>query len=118
WVVQGHFNVQQGEQVTESLLQTKVTAIVAASDVMAYGALRALRKAGRRVPEDVALVGMDDLDMSAWMNPSLTTVRTNVLQMAENAARFIIKRIQSPLLQKLGAGDMPAPELIVRESCG
>lgn len=118
WVVQGQFNIQEAERVAAELLEANVTAIFAASDVMAYGALRALRKAGKRVPQDVAVVGMDDGEMSAWMNPALTTVRTDARLLAENAAKYIIKRIQSPLLQKSGIGDLPSPELIVRESCG
>lgn len=117
WVVPGHFDTDQAERVTNDLLMAGVTAIFAGSDVMAYGALRALKTAGRRVPNDVAVVGMDDLEMSAWVNPALTTVRYDVRLLAELATKYLMRRIQSPVNQKPST-ETPAPELIVRESCG
>jgi LacI family transcriptional regulator len=118
WVVPGELGVAQSENAALSLMNAKVTAIFAASDVMAYGALRALKKAGHRVPEDVAVMGMDDLDMSACITPSLSTVRYDIAQMASQAAHFVIKQIHNPTLQKTFLGEMPQPQLIIRETCG
>ena len=121
WVVNGNFDLEQAERSTKTLVDAGVTAIFAGSDVMAYGALRGLKSLKRRVPEDVALVGMDDLEMSAWVYPSLTTVRYDIRAIAENATKHVIRRIQSPNaapIQKNLLEDMPAPELIVRASSG
>jgi DNA-binding LacI/PurR family transcriptional regulator len=118
WVVAGDFDLDQAEKQTAQLVEQNVTAIFAGSDVMAYGAMRALRRAGRRIPEDVAVVGMDDLDLSAWMNPSLSTVRYDIRKLGEIAAAYALKRIEVPSGQKIPIDDVPVPELIVRDSCG
>lgn len=118
WVISGEIDVNQSESATLQLLDTGVTAIFAASDVMAYGVLRALKKAGRRVPDDIAVIGMDDLDMSACITPALSTVRYDIAQMASQAAHFVIKQIHNPTIQKTLLGDMPKPNLIIRETCG
>ncbi len=117
WVVQAEFDFSLAEKVAPGLIGTNVTAIFAASDVMAYGVLKALREAGKRVPEDIAVVGMDDVEISNWLNPPLTTVRYNIRSIADAATRYALKRIQSPQPQ---APDfqIPAPELVIRASCG
>lgn len=118
WIAPGNYDLEQSEKAAEDLVRAKVTAIFAGSDVMAYAALRALRKMAVKVPGDVALVGMDDLEMSSWTNPSLTTVRYDIRTIAELATKYVIRRVQSPILQKSPLEDIPAPELVVRESCG
>jgi LacI family transcriptional regulator len=118
WVVSGDLDVNQSESAALKLLDAQVTAIFAASDVMAYGVLRAMRKAGRRVPDDVAVMGMDDLDISAYMTPGLSTIRYDIAQMASQAAQFVIKQIHNPTIQKTLLGEMPKPTLVVRETCG
>jgi LacI family transcriptional regulator len=117
WVVQAHFDFAEAEQATANLLDAGVTAIFAGSDVMAYGVMKALRDMGKRVPEDISVIGMDDLESSAWMNPPLTSVRYDIRAMAESATRYAIRRIQSPAPVKPDF-DIPAPQLIVRGSCG
>lgn len=117
WVAQAHFDFGQAEQATRDLVGAGVKAIFAASDVMAYGVLKALRDLGKRVPEDIAVVGMDDLEMSSWHNPPLTTVRYDIRAMAEAATRYAIQRIQSPAPQR-PEFDIPPPQLVVRGSCG
>ncbi|WP_326952413.1 substrate-binding domain-containing protein [Amycolatopsis sp. NBC_01286] len=73
----GDFGQASGEHATARLLDRRpnVDAIFAASDMMAVGALRALRRAGRRVPGDVAVIGFDDLPIGRRTDPPLTTVR-------------------------------------------
>jgi DNA-binding LacI/PurR family transcriptional regulator len=95
-----------------------VTAIFAGNDVMAYGALKALRDLKMRVPEDLAVVGMDDLEMSAWTNPDLTTVRYDIQSMAELATKYVIRRAQTPMASLDILTEVPVPELIIRGSCG
>lgn len=117
WVVQAEFDFKMAEEAAPGLIAANVTAVFAASDVMAYGVLKALRESGRRVPEDVAVVGMDDVEMSTWLNPPLTTVRYDIRSIAESATRYAIRRIQTPMPQQ-PAFEIPAPELVVRGSCG
>jgi DNA-binding LacI/PurR family transcriptional regulator len=118
WVVPGNFELEQAEQAAQSLAGSGVTAIFAGSDVMAYGVMRGLKAQNRRIPDDIAVVGMDDLEMSAWINPSLTTVRYDIRLMAELATKFAIRRVQTPITQKSLLSEIPAPELIIRSSCG
>jgi LacI family transcriptional regulator len=118
WILRGNYDLKASEKATVDLLEAKVTAIFAGSDVMAYGAMRAIILSGRKIPDDVAVVGMDDLDLSAWMTPPLTTVRYDIRAMAELATRFVIRRLQSPLTDKSALGEMPAVQLIIRSSCG
>jgi DNA-binding LacI/PurR family transcriptional regulator len=71
-----------------------VDAIFAASDLMALGALRALRRTGRRVPDDVALIGFDDLPIARHADPPLTTVRQPVEEMGTRMARELLALIR------------------------
>lgn len=117
WVVRADCDMQQAEKAAAELVKSGVTAIFAGNDVMAYGVLRGLKDIGKRIPEDVAVVGMDDLDMSAWMSPSLTTVRYDISMMTNLAAKYVLQQVQNPNV-KIPMGDMPPVQLIVRQSCG
>jgi LacI family transcriptional regulator, galactose operon repressor len=92
------------------------TALFAVTDAMAIGALRAARECGVRVPAQLAVVGMDDIEMSAYTDPPLTTVRIAKDAMGRLAADWLIALIEG------NAGGRPAPsvpaELIVRGTCG
>jgi LacI family transcriptional regulator len=118
WVRPGNYDLETSLKATGELLTQNVTAIFAASDVMAYGAMRGAQDRGLNVPADLALVGMDDLEMSRYVNPTLTTVRYDITQLASIAARFIIKQVQSPLVSKNILTEVPKPELVIRASCG
>ena len=118
WIVEGEFDDVAAEKAAGALLSAGVTAVFAGSDLMAVGVMRAARKAGRRVPEDLAVVGMDDLPLAGWVSPELTTVRYDVGAIASGAARFVIKTIQTASVNRKLIEDGPKPELIVRGSCG
>lgn len=75
--------------------EPRLDAVFAASDVMAAGALGALRAAGRRVPEDVALVGFDDSAIARHTDPPLTTVRQPIEEMGRAMARVLVEEIGS-----------------------
>jgi DNA-binding LacI/PurR family transcriptional regulator len=107
-----------GYKVTRALLATEqeFTALFAFNDVSAIGAIRALREAGRRVPEDVSVVGFDDIQSAAFQNPSLTTVRQPLRQMGVIAAETLLRRINAPARAPYPKAITVAPELIVRES--
>jgi LacI family transcriptional regulator len=90
--------------------------VFVASDAMAVGALRALRDAGKRVPEDVAVAGFDDTPVAARTDPPLTTVRQPIQRMGEVAVDTLVDMIQNPGSQPRRI-IMPT-ELIIRASCG
>jgi LacI family transcriptional regulator len=84
--------------------------------MMAVGALRGLRDAGRRVPEDVAVVGFDDLPIAARTNPPLTTIRQPIGRTGQVAADTLIEMIEAPATQPRRI--MLPIELVLRASCG
>ena len=73
--------------------QPDIDAVFAASDLMAVGALRALRDAGRRVPDDVAVVGFDDAPIARSRLPPLTTIRQPLDTMTSAAAELLVRRL-------------------------
>src|SRR5260370_26612356 len=85
-----------GYPVVQELLQQRraFTAIVSFNDIAAIGAIRALRDANLRVPEDVSVIGFDDIQVAAYHNPRLTTIRQPLRDMAETAARSLFQRVQ------------------------
>ncbi|MDX6210657.1 MAG: hypothetical protein QOE24_3048 [Frankiales bacterium] len=91
----GDFTDEGGERAMTTLLRRNpdLDGVFVASDPMAMGALRALDKAGRRVPEDVALVGFDDIPMAAYAHPPLTTVRQPLDQMAAAMAELLMAQL-------------------------
>lgn len=107
---------EEGYQCALALLAAKVpfTALIAFNDVTAIGAIRAFREAGLRVPEDISVVGFDDIESAGYLTPSLTTLRQPLEQMGELAAEHligIIDRGEQPLSEVL-----VDPALIERES--
>lgn len=91
------FSYQDGYNATQQLLEQgrKFTALFAAADVMAIGAIRALQDNGLRVPEDVSVMGFDGLPIGFYTVPRLTTVRQSVKEMAERGVQILIQCIQS-----------------------
>lgn len=89
----GDFHVEGGRQAAAALLgmADRPTAIFAGSDLQALGVLEAARAAGIRVPEQLSIVGYDDVPLAQWSSPSLTTVHQPLQKMAEEAARLILR---------------------------
>ncbi|WP_327005258.1 substrate-binding domain-containing protein [Dactylosporangium sp. NBC_01737] len=106
----GDFTTASGGHAAAWLLDRmpRLDALFVASDAMAAGALQALRKAGRRVPEDVAVVGFDDAPLASYTTPALTTVRQPVSELGAVAAALLLE----------GSPDCPVlpTELVVRAS--
>lgn len=92
------------------------TAVFAFNDISAIGSIRALREAGIRVPQDVSVVGFDDIRSAAYQNPALTTVRQPLKRMGELAAEMLLQSIAPPDLARPGQIVTVEPELVVRES--
>ena len=105
-----------GYPVVEKILASgeRFTALFAFNDVSAIGAIRALRDAGMSVPEDVAVIGFDDIPSAAYTSPSLTTIRQPLRRMGEIAAQTLLARLRDS--DKAPAEVAVEPELIVRES--
>jgi LacI family transcriptional regulator len=91
------------------------TAIFSFNDISAMGAIRALCQLGWRVPQDVSVVGFDDIQSSAFQNPSLTTVRQPLREMGQAAAKLLLKRINRPGSAQLSQ-HIVEPELVLRET--
>lgn len=108
------FSVEGGVAAATELLTHGHTAIICGSDLMALGAIRAARSMGKRVPEDVSVVGYDDSPLVAFTDPPLTTIRQSVEAMSTAAV--------SSLLAQIGSSTSPgtellfSPELVVRDS--
>lgn len=114
-VVHGEFTRASGEQAMVELLakHPDLDGVFAASDAMALGALRALRRSGRSVPGDVAVVGFDDIEAAMYAEPSLTTIR----QPVGDEARVMVASV----LQQIRGGGTPDPttlpaSLVIRDS--
>lgn len=113
-----------GYPVAQQLLARgkRFTALFAYNDVAAIGAIRALFDAGQRVPDDVAVIGFDDIPSAAFHNPSLTTVRQPLRRMGEIAARTLLERLDGKnapadeVSQEAPEEISAEPELVVRES--
>jgi len=99
----GDFTERSGFEAAQRLLaeDPNLDAMFGASDLMARGALRALREAGRRVPDDVAVVGFDDLGVAEAADPPLSSVRQPIEQVAHDLVRLLLARIDGADVQSL-----------------
>ncbi len=115
WIVYSNFLVDGGESATRKLLEShpQMTAIFFASDLMAVGGMRYLQRIGKRIPEDVAVVGYDNIDLGEWVTPSLTTVAQKRYEMGVAAADMLMGML---LHQEEPGGRLLPPSLVVRES--
>jgi LacI family transcriptional regulator len=93
-------------------------AVFAVHDDLAYGAIRALTEFGMRVPKDVAVVGFDDQDPSAYIQPPLTTIRQPMREIGMEAARLLFARFNTTEPQAQPQRIILAPTLVVRQSSG
>jgi LacI family transcriptional regulator len=114
----GDFHIEGGYTAVQALLDlpTRVTAIFAANDLMAIGAIRGIAARGLRVPEDVAVVGFDDIALAMYSEPPLTTVRQPIREIGKLATELIMGRVNGE--RKEPQSRRLKTSLIVRESCG
>ena len=116
YVAYGDFYAESGREATAKLLSLDEppTAIFAAADMMAIGAIRAAAEAGLRVPEDLSIVGFDDIQLASHLNPPLTTMRQDKLGLGGAAGDALVARVAGdpdrPVLRTLPV------ELVVRGS--
>jgi LacI family transcriptional regulator len=115
-IVDGNFLESSGYASMTTLLQRNVDAVFCANDSMAAGAVRAIYKHGLRVPDDVAVVGFDDLPLAIMVEPPLTTVRQPVQQLGGMAAEALINLLEGKLSTPYRA--VLPTELVIRGTCG
>jgi LacI family transcriptional regulator len=114
----GDYRQSSGYELTSELLNLPEppTALFVANNLMTIGALNAIHEMGRAIPDDIAVIGFDDLDWAVSLNPPLTTVQQPVFEIGVQAAHLLMERIIQP--------DQPArtivlePQLTIRASCG
>ena len=115
----GDFTEHSGYDVVGKMLRSsrRPTALFAGNDYMAVGALGALHDAGVRVPEDIAVVGFDDIALARYLNPPLTTVRVEMLGLGRRAVEILLERAdRAP--GAVERHEVLATTLVVRSSCG
>jgi LacI family transcriptional regulator len=116
--VEGDFYAESGEVAMRRLLALpeRPTAVFAAADMMAVGAINAVQAAGLTVPGDVAVVGFDDIRVAPLLNPPLTTIRQDMVGIGLAVGRALDEQIENPEITP-PALTLPV-ELVVRASCG
>jgi LacI family transcriptional regulator len=117
--VAGDFNEASGYRAANELLQSELrpTAIFAANDAMAIGALSALRDAGLRVPDDIALAGFDDIPMARYLEPALSSVHVDISALGERATLRLLAAVRDKDRHEHRAETLPTT-LVLRRSCG
>ncbi|CAH0120854.1 MULTISPECIES: LacI family DNA-binding transcriptional regulator [unclassified Paenibacillus] len=117
-ILNGSFRLEDGYRLTMELIEQRKNipdAIFYANDFMAFGGIRALVEKEVRIPQDISVIGYDDVIVASLITPALTTVRQPVYEMGKNAAELLLKRIQGtvePGKQHV----LLKPELVIRNS--
>ena len=117
WIIYTSYNEEGGYRAMSRLLKSGdlPTAIFCHSDMIAIGAIKAINDAGYSVPDDISVIGFDDVEISTYINPGLTTVRQDSYSMGNQAANLLKTMMENP---DAGAEPIVLPvELVIRESC-
>lgn len=115
----GDFSEHSGHEAARAIVAggQRPTAVFAANDCMAIGALSAFREAGLRVPSDIALGGFDDIPMGRYMEPALTSVHVDISALGERATVRLLSALRAPADHDVHRETLPTT-LVVRRSCG
>ena len=118
FILRGTWKTSSGYQCAKEMISSEnpPTAIIAANDQMAYGALLAIQDSGLRVPEDITIVGYDDDEIAQISNPTITTVKMPLFRMGQVAAENLLSQVSKE--KYLPEEQLIKGELIVRQSCG
>ena len=114
----GNFKLESGYEITRELMQAapRPDALFVSNNLMTLGALRALHEIGIRIPQEVALVGFDDMPWAGDLNPPLTAVAQPGYELGQQAVNLLLKRLDQPEAPFFKV--ILQPRLIVRQSCG
>ncbi|MCQ0970224.1 LacI family DNA-binding transcriptional regulator [Paracoccus sp. TK19116] len=126
WIIRGDFSLTSGREAAGRILaltgEDRPSAVFCASDAMAFGLIAALQAAGIRVPQDISVIGFDDIDFAEFYIPALTTIRQDRPSLGRIAAEMLRERLDNAAVSKTppDAGEvrLVPVELVVRESCG
>jgi LacI family transcriptional regulator len=117
-IIEGDYQQQTGYETTKNLLQSvdpPPTAIFASNDLSAFGAMDATRECGFRIPDDISIIGFDDIPQAALVYPKLTTVRQPLEQMGQVAGKMLLEQIEDP--SRPPQRVTLATQLVIRDSC-
>lgn len=115
WVYMGDYEIDSGYKLCDRFLEAGVTAICAGNDMMAFGVMKRLRERKIKVPEEISVVGFDDVALAGIMEIPLTTVRQPIQEMGERAVQ-ILKQYEKRPDSKEKTIVVLQPELVIRES--
>lgn len=117
WIQDGYFELTGGYEAMKKILQadTRPTALFTASDRMAYGAYKAIQEHGLTVPDDISVISFDNIEMSEFVNPALTTIHVPKEEMGRIAVKFLLQHMEGGVSLPLTTY-LPT-RLMVRESC-
>ncbi len=116
-IVVGEFNADGGYETMHQLLQVKQrpTAVFASNDLMAMGAMAAIRQAGLSIPRDIAVIGFDDIPAARLVHPALTTIAQQQRQMGQRAAEMLFERLNG-YAPMIGRNEQIPYKLVIRDS--
>ncbi|NYZ63067.1 LacI family DNA-binding transcriptional regulator [Luteimonas deserti] len=119
WELPGEFDEASGHRAGQALLSMdeRPDAVFAANDTMAIGCIYALRRGGVRTPDDIAVVGFDDIPLARYVHPSLTTMRVDIAELGARALRALLDPPATGTQMPVPSKGLQ-PVLVVRESCG
>lgn len=120
WEAAGDFSEASGYRAAAELLARtpRPTALFAANDSMAIGALSAIRAASLRVPDDLAVAGFDDIPMARYLDPPLSSVHVDISALGERATVRLLHRVREPAEPRSRWRETLATTLVIRRSCG
>ena len=111
-VANGYYVAESAKDFVPSFLENKATAIVCGNDLLAYGTIKECEKCGYRVPEDVSVIGFDDLPLSAYTTPALTTIRQDRLELGKCGYMALHSLMNHVSVSKT----LLRPEFVIRNS--
>lgn len=118
WIVSSNWSKEGGYEAMMQLLERErrgFTAVIASNDEMAIGALRAANDRGFHVPQDFSLIGFDDIPMSAWVNPGLTTANQPLHQIGRRAAEMMMELLKTSEMKY--QRHLFKTNMVIRQSC-
>lgn len=102
YIFEGQIDYNSGIDLANRLIESMLptTGVVAAADILAIGAVKGFFETGKRVPDDYSIIGFDDVEISQFMTPGLTTIRQQISLKGQKAVELLLKHIEDPTLSK------------------
>ena len=118
YLKEGQYSIESGYSMMSEFIQSEdmTTAVFAASDYIAFGAMKAIKENGLKIPEDISVIGFDDAQICNYTTPTLTTIHAPAYDMGQYGANFLFGATNCSITTPLNV-KMPC-ELVERESCG